>query len=114
MDCGNAAVTVETSNRVLDLKYANSEIAADVAVINSTVIAPCYIGAGAQIINSVVGPNTSIGSDTTIKDSRISHSLIQDNSHLEGQSLAQSMIGSFVRLDTKPAVMSLGDYNEIK
>jgi len=114
MDCGNAAVTVETSNRVLDLKYPNSEIASDVELINSTVIAPCYIGSKAKIINSVVGPNASIGSDSTIEDSRISHSLVQDHSHLKGQSMAQSMIGSFVKLETKPAKMSLGDYNEIR
>lgn len=114
MDCGNAAVTVATSNRVLDLKYADSEIASDVEVVNSTIIAPCYIGTGAKILNSVVGPNASIGSDTTIADSRISHSLIQDHSSLVGQSMTQSMIGSFVKLETKPSVLSLGDYNEIK
>jgi len=114
MDCGNAAVTIETSNRVLDLKYSDSEIASDVELVNSTVIPPCYIGSKAKIINSVVGPNASIGNDTTIEDSRISHSLIQDHSHLKGQYMAQSMIGSFVKLETKPAVMSLGDYNEIR
>lgn len=114
MDCGNAKVTIETSNRVLDLKYATSEIAPDVEVINSTIIAPCYIGPGSKIINSVIGPNASIGNGTTIEDSRISYSLIQDHSQLVGQSMAQSMIGSFVKLETKPAVLSLGDYNEIK
>ncbi|HKL40246.1 MAG TPA: sugar phosphate nucleotidyltransferase [Cryomorphaceae bacterium] len=114
MDCGNAKVTVETSNRVLALKYPDSEIASDVEVINSIVIAPCYIGSGAKVINSVVGPNASIGSNTLIEDSRISHSLIQDDSQLVGQSMAQSMIGSFVKLETKPAALSLGDYNEIK
>lgn len=114
MDCGNAKVTVETSNRVLALKYPDSEIASDVEVINSIVIAPCYIGSGAKIINSVIGPNASIGSNTLIEDSRISHSLIQDDSQLVGQSMAQSMIGSFVKLETKPAALSLGDYNEIK
>jgi glucose-1-phosphate thymidylyltransferase len=114
MDCGNAKVTIETSNRVLDLKYATSEIAPDVEVINSTIIAPCYIGSASKIINSVIGPNASIGNDTTIEDSRISYSLIQDHSQLLGQSMAQSMIGSFVKLETKPAVLSLGDYNEIK
>ncbi|MFT4770353.1 MAG: glucose-1-phosphate thymidylyltransferase [Cryomorphaceae bacterium] len=114
MDCGNAKVTIETSNRVLDLKYATSEIAPDVEVINSTIIAPCYIGSGSKIINSVIGPNASIGNDTTIEDSRISYSLVQDHSQLVGQSMEQSMIGSFVKLETKPAVLSLGDYNEIK
>ncbi len=113
MDCGNAKVTVETSNRVLELKYANSEIAEDAELVNSTIIAPCYIGPGARIINSVVGPNASIGTKTEIRDSRISHSLIQDHSVLAGQSMAQSMIGSYVKLETKPATLSLGDYNEI-
>lgn len=113
MDCGNAKVTVETSNRVLELKYPESSIASDAEVINSTIIPPCYIGPGARIINSVVGPNTSIGSNTKIKDSRISHSLVQDHSLLAGQSMAQSMIGSYVKLETKPATLSLGDYNEI-
>jgi glucose-1-phosphate thymidylyltransferase len=114
MDCGNPKVTVETSNRVLELKYKNSEIAEDAVIEDSTIIHPCYIGPGAKISNCGVGPHASIGTNTIVAESRISHSLIQDESSLVGQSLAQSMIGSSVTLHSSPKVMSVGDFNEIK
>ncbi|MEM9050722.1 MAG: sugar phosphate nucleotidyltransferase [Bacteroidota bacterium] len=113
MDCGNAKVTIETSNRVLELKYSEPDVASDVSISNSTIIPPCYIGSGARIKNSVVGPNISIGDETIIEDSRISHSLIQDNTFIKGKVMAQSMIGSSVKIDENPSTMSLGDFNEL-
>lgn len=112
MDCGNAAVTVETSCRVLELKYPESRITPGAEIENSIVIDPCYIGPNARIVDSVIGPNASIGQETEIRNSRISRSLIQDKSHLDGVLLKNSMVGSFVKAKHNPQSVSIGDYNE--
>ncbi|MCH2214186.1 MAG: nucleotidyltransferase [Flavobacteriales bacterium] len=114
MDCGNAKVTIETSNRVLELKYSTPYVASDVTISNSTLIAPYYIGSGSVIKNSVVGPNISIGENTIVEDSRVSHSLIQDHTVIKGKVMTQSMIGCSVILEGHPAQLSLGDFNELK
>jgi len=113
MDCGNAKVTVETANRVLDLKYPKDFISPDARITNSVVISPCYIASGVSIANSVIGPNTSIDEGCVIENSSISKSLIQEHTTVRNKVLAQSMIGSHVKLSAKEEVLSVGDYNEI-
>src|SRR5690606_10268228 len=56
LDCGNKEATLYTHQRILELKK-NTESLIDPSAIltNSTIIEPCYIGAGAKIENSVVG-----------------------------------------------------------
>jgi len=112
MDCGNAKVTIETSNRVLELKYAEPAISEKANITNSFVIPPCYIGANAIIKNSVIGPYISIGDNTVVEDSRISNTLIQDDSLIKGKVITQSMIGNSVKVEEKPSTFSLGDFNE--
>jgi glucose-1-phosphate thymidylyltransferase len=113
MDCGNAKVTVETANRVLDLKYSGDFISPDAHIAHSVIISPCYIAAGVTITNSVIGPNTSIDEGCLIENSSISKSLIQEHTTIKNKVLAQSMIGSHVKLSAQKEVLSVGDYNEI-
>jgi len=113
MDCGNAMVTVETSCRVLENKYADNEIAEDVDIENSTIIPPCYLGHGVKVSNSVIGPHVSVGEETEIKNSRMVRSLIQDHTKIDGLFLKNSMIGSNVKASRDPEQISIGDYNEV-
>jgi glucose-1-phosphate thymidylyltransferase len=114
MDCGNAKVTIETSNRVLSLKYAQVDIPGDARIIDSLIIEPVYIGPGAVIRNSVVGPHASIGAGTQIESSVIRESLVQENSVLKNLNLSSSMIGSFTRIEKQAQNLSVGDYNVIE
>jgi glucose-1-phosphate thymidylyltransferase len=62
----------------------NSEIVGDVIledgvqIVNSTVRGPALIGAQSQIVNSFIGPFTSIGQNVEIAQSEIEHSIIMD------------------------------------
>jgi glucose-1-phosphate thymidylyltransferase len=114
MDCGNAAVTVETNSKVLELKHPYSHLAADVRLVNSVVIDPCYIGAGSLIENAVLGPHVSIGTNCVIKDARIEKAIVQNDTHLSGVCARDSMVGSHVRIVNKALRLSVGDYNTIE
>ena len=82
LDCGNKKVTVETNKQVLgfDQDKGLDLIHPTVEIVNSVVIQPCFIGEGVKISNSIVGPHTSIGDYSLIKNSVLTNCLIQHQS----------------------------------
>ncbi|MBE9491312.1 MAG: nucleotidyltransferase [Bacteroidetes bacterium] len=111
LDCGNKEATVLANQRILELNDGEKLVADSVRMKNTSIIEPCYIGANANIINSIIGPYVSVGKDTVIKNSIISNSIIQTNSRIIHQNLDNSMIGNHVELVGNPAEISLGDYS---
>ncbi len=70
------------------------EIGKGTRVIRSTIRGPVVIGENVNIENSFIGPFTSIGSESAIKDSVIEHVVILDGSVVEGVvRLEDSLIG---------------------
>ncbi len=114
MDCGNAAVTIETNSRVLELKHPQSHIDPSAQVSNSLVIEPCYIGAGTRIEHSVIGPHVSLGTNCVLQDVRMRESLVQDGTTLSGAFLEKSMIGSSSKIAKAPMRLSVGDFNTVE
>jgi glucose-1-phosphate thymidylyltransferase len=111
MDCGNKDVTVETNGRVLEFIGMEGELVSPSATItNSTIIQPCFIGEGAVIRDSIVGPRVSIGAGSSIVNCELSDCLIQGDSVVSGMNLVNSMIGAHASLDGKFSSLSLGDY----
>jgi glucose-1-phosphate thymidylyltransferase len=116
MDCGNPEVTLQTNAQMLQLKQEEGEELVDpTAVIeNSTIVPPCYIGKGAQIRNSTIGPGVSVGAETIIENCELKNVLIQNHSHLTNIKSDKAMIGNHVRYKGNPTFVSLGDYSEMQ
>ena len=83
LDCGLAETLLETNAHVLK-RIDNS---ASVNLPGVKVIAPCYIGKGAKIANSTIGPNVSVGDDCVIENSTISNAVLWDAVKVSGQTL---------------------------
>lgn len=115
LDCGNKKVTVDTNKNVLNFDHEKGLNLVDknADIINSTIIQPCFIGAGAKILDSVVGPHVSIGDNTIVRSSVLSNCLIQNDSSLAHLNLKDSMIGALVELHQKPKDLSVGDFTKI-
>ncbi len=113
LDCGNKNVTVQTNQRYLEFIKDQQLVSDKAEVINSVIIPPCYVGAGAKIENSVVGPYVSVGEKTRIVDSRVKNSIIQQESKISNAVLENSMLGNFVTFEGSPKDLSVGDYNTI-
>src|SRR5690606_39062702 len=88
-------------------------VSSSAKMVNSTVIAPCFIADGVVIENSVVGPHVSVGKNTTIRDSRVKNSIIQENTVISHAVLENSMLGNFVNFEKRPLDLSVGDYNTL-
>lgn len=113
LDCGNKEITIDTHTRVLQRCENENLISKDSKITNSQIIMPCYIADNAEITNSVIGPNVSIGNNTRINSSVIKNSIIQNDTIIENSCLDRSMIGSHVTVKNNPKSLNLGDYNEI-
>ena len=89
-------------------------------VIDSVVRGPAIIGEGTKIVNSYVGPFTSVYHDVEIRNSEVEHSIILENSKiLDAPSrIEDSLIGKDVVI-RRTAVMPkalrfmLGDHSEV-
>ncbi len=82
--------------------------------MNATVVPPCFIGAGARIVNSTVGPHVSIGARTTVAHSTLVDCIVGEDSQLANLNLRNSMIGRHAALDGQFVSLSLGDYSRLE
>ncbi|MGH7370024.1 MAG: glucose-1-phosphate thymidylyltransferase, partial [Candidatus Methylomirabilaceae bacterium] len=92
----------------------------DARIVGSTVRGPVIIGERCSIINSYIGPFTSIYHDSLVRNSEIEHSIILDHSRITdiGGRLEDSLIGKNVevfRSDGKPRAyrLMLGDSSQV-
>jgi len=91
-----------------------------VEIIGSVIRGPVVIGARTRIINSYVGPFTSIDHDCNIEGSEVEHSIVMEGSTIlnVGQRIEDSLIGRFVRITcstNKPRAhqLVLGDHSQV-
>ena len=114
MDCGNKSVTIETNTKMLGFLHADANeklIANSVKLENATIIEPCFIGEGVELINATVGPYASIGKNCIIENATVKNSLIQNHTTIKNTNLVEAMIGNHVKYDGNFTKISIGDYS---
>ena len=115
MDCGNKDATVDTNSRVLGFLNGMPELkGGNISVENSTIIEPCYIGEGAVIKNSKIGPGVSVGANTTVENCTITNTIIQNESIVKDIDLDNSMIGNKAEVSGKFKTLSVGDFSKLE
>jgi glucose-1-phosphate thymidylyltransferase len=94
-------------------------VEAGAEVVRSTVRGPAIIGARARVVDSFVGPFTSIAADCELVHSEIEHSVVLESSRIEGiPRVVDSLVGksaSVVRSATRPRATRLmvGDHSRV-
>lgn len=115
LDCGNPAATINTNQRVLELKSGKEQLVSrDVKSNNSVIIPPVYIGKGVSISNSVIGPYVSVAEGCEINDCRIENTMIGKQCILSKSVIAESMIGNNVSIKSNIQHLSIGDYSVVE
>jgi glucose-1-phosphate thymidylyltransferase len=113
LDCGNKEVMVQTNQRYLSIIQSQNLVSPKAILRNATILPPCFVGEGAVIENSVIGPHVSVGERTTVTDSRIVNSIIQKDAVIRDAQLRNSMVGNFVTFTGQTDDVSLGDYSTV-
>lgn len=112
LDCGNKNVTVASNARYLSLTNGEPLVHAT-NIQNSQIIEPVFIGEGAVIENSTIGPGVSIGANSRISKATIKESLLQEYCEIEDSELSNTMLGNHVKVKNYAGELSLGDYSSI-
>ena len=114
MDCGNKDATIDTNTRILKLKQnEESLISTNIEKDNSVIVGPCYIGEGAVLRNSVIGPYTAVGPGSRVEQSVVQESMVFDQAYLANATLNRAMIGNHAVFQGQPATHSIGDYSRL-
>jgi glucose-1-phosphate thymidylyltransferase len=107
---------VDRDSRVSD----NVTVEEGAEIINSVVRGPTIIGEGTRVVNSYVGPFTSIYHHCLIEDSEIEHCIVLEHSIVDDipVRIADSLIGRQVELRRSPYKpraykLTLGDHSKV-
>ncbi len=89
-------------------------------IINSVVRGPSIIGEESRIVNSYIGPFTSIYHHVTVDNSDIEHSMVLEHSHISDieARIQDSLIGRYVTIRRSPMKpkshqLTLGDHSHL-
>ena len=110
-DCGKPESLLESNCTLLKKFGARSEQCPEYE--NTVLVQPVSIGKNCQIRNSIVGPNATIGDNSTIESSIIKNSIIGSFSILNDIVLDLSLIGSDTSIKGETRRLNIGDNTDI-
>lgn len=117
LDCGNKDATVYTNSRILEHKQEKEQLVHPSAKVeNSSIIAPCYLGEGVVIKDSVIGPHVSLEAGAKVENSHISNSIIREESIVKNAKIQNSLLGknvTYIENNQEVKDLSLGDFSTV-
>ena len=109
LDCGTLPAWLDTVGQILekeDHDYGEYE--------GTTIHPPVYFGDDVEITGSEIGPNVSVESGTTIKNSTVKNTIIQHNASLNGCELDGCTVGNHADLNGVKGEIHVGDHSILK
>lgn len=134
IDTGKSSDMLEANNRVLDEmehtiagyvdreSHVNGKVTIEkgAEIINSVIRGPAAIGENTRIVNSYVGPFTSIYHDCVIENSEIEHSIVLENCkildmpvRIEDSLIGRNVILTHASAKPKAHKLILGDNSQV-
>jgi len=107
LDTGTAESLLATNRYLLSNGLDNS--ASYAAWPEVVLLPPVFIHPTAQIRNSIVGPNVSIGAGCIVENSIISDSILEDDAQTDRVILESSLIGRSAHISRRAGVVNAGD-----
>lgn len=108
LDCGTIQAWLDTTCVILD-KEKHPAKSLEGVVIHE----PVYIGAGAVVKNSIIGPYASIGEGAVIEDSEIRNTIVREHAHVSRGILKNSTLGTHTVVKNYSGVLHLGDHSRV-
>lgn len=107
-DCGTKKNLLEANKSVIfDQKTAS-------LAKTNVLIKPVFVGKGARIKNSVIGPNVSVGGGAEIVSAIIKNSVVGDGAVIENDNLESSLVGRRSKVIGSSKKINLRDLGVIK
>jgi glucose-1-phosphate thymidylyltransferase len=111
MDTGTPEALLETNRYLLCKNLANSDEAARREGV--VVIPPVFIHPTAEVSESIIGPNVSLGAGCQVVHSIIQDSILEDEAQASGVILENSLIGRKAQIQRRSGVINAGDHTSV-
>jgi glucose-1-phosphate thymidylyltransferase len=106
-DCGKAETLLDTNRALLEMMAPRVEIP------GAIVIPPVFVGRGAIIEASVIGPHVSVAENSQVRRSIIRNSIIGENALVEDALLEASLVGDNAVVRGHYKRLNVGDSSQI-
>ncbi len=110
MDCGTIPALLETTGHIL-AKEADSLKQGDIK--DSVIHDPVYVGPGAHVEGSVLGPNVSIEEGAVVRNCVLSNTIVFANARVSSGVFRDSLIGQHATVDASPQIVNIGDHSSL-
>ncbi|KAF0153070.1 MAG: nucleotidyl transferase [Ignavibacteria bacterium] len=107
-DCGKSETLLATNKYILQTKGTNRNIK------GNTIIDPVYISESATVLDSIIGPFTTISENCVVKEAIIKNSILSPSSQVEKSMLDNSIIGMNAIVKGNYKKLNAGDSSEIE
>lgn len=111
LDCGNKEAILYSNERMLVFHRDQGLVSPLATIENSVIVPPCFIGDNAVLRHAVVGPYVSVGHNSTVENTVIANSIIQNRSQIRNAVLENSMVGNSSKFVGSRDELNLGDYS---
>jgi len=112
-DCGKKETLLATNAILLKQMSIGDFSQHNTQYTNSVIIPPVSIAEGCHIVDSIIGPNVSIGEQTKVQSAIIKDSIIGSYAELDEVVLHSSIIGSDAFVRGLSQSLNIGDNTEI-
>ncbi len=109
LDCGTIPALLSTTKHMLGKEEAPHEGTVEDSVVRD----PVYIGPGAVVRGSVVGPHTSIEAGAEVVDSVVEGSIVFAEARVENSALSDSLVGQHAEVRGHAGSVNVGDHSSI-
>lgn len=110
LDCGTIDALVETTQYLLAKEHSE---APQGTVENSILHAPVYIGPGALVKDSIVGPHVSIEAGAQVENAIIRESILFAEARVEQAHLTGSLVGAHAVVRGRADRLNVGDHSVV-
>ena len=88
-DCGRLETLLSSNRRLLERSHYVDESA---HILNSEIIEPCYIGPNTRVVNSKIGPNVSMGAESSLESCTLRDAIVETGTTRIGYSIRKCIL----------------------
>ncbi|MFP4380671.1 MAG: sugar phosphate nucleotidyltransferase [Candidatus Sumerlaeia bacterium] len=112
-DCGKPETLLATNKTLLEQKHMNNIEELQDRFPGTAFKAPVYVGPGAEVTNSIIGPYVTVAAGAKVDNSIAANSIINSGATVQNILLGESIIGNDARVERKAVRLNVGDRSEV-
>jgi glucose-1-phosphate thymidylyltransferase len=108
-DAGTPEALLQSNMQLLARNYSSADAQQQTISGNFAVVPPVYLHPTVDIESAVIGPFASIGAGVRIRNSIVSHSVVEDGADIDRCVLERALIGKNAKVSGRGKMLSVGD-----